>query len=139
MDVRAELRRYLHASGLRRFGWGFHDCFTYTADWTSILSGMPSPADEYRNRYKTARGALIHIKRRGGECVSDIPNLVYPAREIPPAYASAGDIVCVSDSEEGPALGICIGRDGVFLSRHTGFEYLKHRDFERAWRVECRS
>lgn len=137
MDIRAELRGYLERNEPRAFAWGCHDCFTFTADWVALVSGFKSPADEYRYRYKTPRGALIHIGRRGGASVSDIPDLVYPTFEISKAYASAGDIVCVTDPEQGAALGICDGRYGVFLKSGGGYMRRKHSEIERAWRVAC--
>jgi len=56
---------FLRAAARADFAWGACDCALVMADWCRRARGI-DPAARLRGRYRTARGALRAVRRRGG-------------------------------------------------------------------------
>lgn len=72
-----ELVAHLQAGASTPFEWGSADCTTFVCDWIQAVRGR-DPDAEFRGRYRTARGANLHLRRGGGlvvlarRCFSEI-------------------------------------------------------------------
>ena len=60
-----DLAAWLSEQGRRPWVWGECDCTMWVADWIKAVSGI-DPAERYRGRYRTQRGAEHVLKHRGG-------------------------------------------------------------------------
>ena len=59
------LAAYLRAGGARSFAWGEHDCCRFALAWVLLRRGA-DPGVRWVGRYRTARGAALHLRRGGG-------------------------------------------------------------------------
>lgn len=120
------------ASG-KPFRWGDFDCATWAFDVAAVLRGGPSFADEWRGKYKSARGALRIIRRLGAATMEEAvtARLGQPRKAV--LLARRGDIV-MTEAEQMPALGICVGASAMFLSK-SGLVPVRLRECLKAWEV----
>lgn len=65
LSVTADLASYLRAGGSRAFAWGEHDCCRFALGWVARRRGV-DPGARWLGRYRTARGAALHLRRGGG-------------------------------------------------------------------------
>ncbi len=56
---------FLRAGARATFVWGEIDCSIFAADWCRKMRGV-DPAASLRGRYRTAIGAMRHVRRLGG-------------------------------------------------------------------------
>ena len=56
---------FLRAGAGATFVWGEIDCSLFMADWCRKTRGV-DPAASLRGRYRTALGAMRHVRRLGG-------------------------------------------------------------------------
>lgn len=97
----AEIARALR----RRFEWGVNDCALFAADAILAMTGE-DPAEGWRGRYTTARGARRILHRAGyGSQVAVAARLF---ARVPPASARVGDIAVLA-RPEGLTLGVVAG------------------------------
>src|SRR5690348_1512638 len=113
------------------FQWGTHDCVTWAADVVLALTGADVIAD-YRGRWDDRAGALECLAEMGGIEAAATARLGAPLET--PLYAQRGDVVAIS-TEEGPALGICLGAELAFVSP-AGLTLRSITAAMKAWRVE---
>jgi hypothetical protein len=59
------LSAFLRAGARSTFVWGEIDCSLFMADWCRAMRGV-DPAASLRGRYRTALGAMRHVRRLGG-------------------------------------------------------------------------
>lgn len=59
------LNAFLRAGARATFVWGEIDCSLFMADWCRKMRGV-DPAASLRGRYRTALGAMRHVRRLGG-------------------------------------------------------------------------
>ncbi len=97
------LPEFLQHMGRTPFVWGETDCCLMASDWMLGKRGV-DPAAPLRNRYNTMRGALRHIKRRGG-FTAMVCHLMDKAGFRETSDPQPGDVGIVT-SEQGVALGI---------------------------------
>jgi hypothetical protein len=119
-----------HVRGAYRqpFVWGDRDCALWSFDWVRECTGLDI-THEWRGKYKTATGATRLMKKRGfanPEAVAD-----HHLLSVPVALARRGDLLLHPQG----ALGVCTGRDGVFLTE-TSVITCPTLDCPKAWRVE---
>jgi len=60
-----DLSAFLRAGAGATFVWGEIDCSLFMADWCRKVRGV-DPAASLRGRYRTALGAMRHVRRLGG-------------------------------------------------------------------------
>ena len=112
-DWPSRLDSFLESRRATPFSYGSHDCCLFAADAVLAITGV-DPAASFRNRYKSAFGAM----RRMREVCADATvwatardvfgDLHLP--EIDPLFAQRGDVVLVSHSA-GESLAV-IAPDG---------------------------
>lgn len=125
----ASLANYVEERSKMPFAWGKNDCCSFACSWIHILVGF-DPSAEFI--YNDAKSALNILKREGG--VEEIAIAIceqWGWPECAPVRAQRGDVVLI-DTDNGPALGICVGSRCVFpgnLFRLTG-------ECRRAWRID---
>lgn len=115
------------------FKWGVSDCALFAADCVEAMTGIDY-AEDFRNRYKTEKGAAKALKRYGeGDLVSTVEKYL---NRVPGGlnYAQRGDVVA-AETEAGVALGICLGTTSVFKTP-DGVIGLPTSQCIAAWRVE---
>lgn len=113
-QVDTTLAGYLRAAGGRSFEWGWHDCFTFVANWIVLCHGI-DPLAPWRGRYSTARGAQRHIMRGGGDLVSAASTPLEASGFVPTDAPALGD-VGVSMGEHSQAFVIRAGTGWVGLA-----------------------
>lgn len=114
----------------RPFAWGTHDCVTWAADVMAALTASPSLADDWRGKYKTARGAAGVLRRRGFTSYTDAVTAQLGAPLAASALAQRGDVVADPDG----AIGICIGYQAAFIGA-AGLTFRPIPECATAWRV----
>ena len=112
------------------FEWSKNDCATFAADWVAILTGVDHAAN-LRGTYSSALGAARILDAAGG-----LEGIVARTgfKEVGPTYAQRGDLV-VFDDENGPTLGVCIGKHSAF-AHADGVAFRLTLECRRAWRTE---
>ena len=109
------------------FAWGTHDCALFACRAVEAMTGT-HPFPQFIGKYDDREGAARAL-RLIGEGTLD---RTFGSRfaECEPAFAQRGDIVMA----EG-ALGVCMGRNGLFLTPEMGLASLPRAAFVKAWRI----
>lgn len=114
------LAGYLRAAGGRAFAWGEHDCCRFALAWVALRRGV-DPGARWSGRYRTARGAALHL-RRGGGLLALAGAAMAEAGLAPTATPVPGDVGVVQTGQ-GPALAIraatgwaCAGAGGITVA-----------------------
>jgi hypothetical protein len=89
----------------RPFEWGVADCCTSASDAFLALHGV-DPMAPLRGRYRTERGARVHIARRGGFLA--MAEALAAEAGLSGGNGGPGEIGVV-ETPEGPALAISTG------------------------------
>ena len=98
----ASLAAYIAARQDMPFAWGQNDCVTFAAGAVHALTGLDPLAGIAR--WKTERGAMMALKRRGGLIAA--VSSVLPTIAL--AHAHRGDIAAV-EGPDGPYLMVIEG------------------------------
>jgi len=111
------------------FEWGKTDCCMFAANVVEEMTGIDY-AKEFRGKYKTMKGAIRALKRKGLDEVMDgkFKRTDFPKR---------GDVVLINKEiteQPIPALGICIGMQ-IALMGDDGLEFLPIGMEAAAWDV----
>ena len=120
----------------REFVWGEFDCCLWACDVIEAMTGR-DPAQTFRGKYKSKRGAYGQLKRQYGGGVREAAEAIFEYlgfREVPKTFAQRGDVVLVT-TPDGDALAIWTGTYCV-LPSPTGLTRLGIEDVLRAWRVQ---
>ena len=141
-DWPTKLIEELGRAETKRFVWGKNDCCLLLCDCILAMTGVDIAVPEFRGKYKTKKKAYALIKKVGGdrgvEGVAEVIFARYGVTEVPVAYAQRGDCVLaeveIPGGEQGPALGIVVGRHSAFMSGE-GLIYIPIDQCSRAWRV----
>lgn len=117
----------------RPFAWGEHDCAIGLASHIVLAITGKDLAEPYRGRYKTARGAMLAIRKAGFDNLEDAIASLLP--EIPVSFATIGDIVTIPvESDFKCSLGVVNG-ERVFVLRDDGVGTLDLLQAKRAFKV----
>ncbi|MBS4049068.1 MAG: hypothetical protein KG075_22175 [Alphaproteobacteria bacterium] len=116
--------------------WGQNDCVLFSLDQVAAITGLDAAAD-IRGKYNSAMGAARRMKALYGSPDLSVAATKFAARwggiEIPTAVCGRGDLV-LHRSPEGPALGVCVGRQFVSPGEN-GLVWLPMKLALRGWRV----
>lgn len=126
----SHLHAYLAAQAAASFTFGTCDCALFCAGAVEAVTGE-DPAAIFRGKYSTAAGSARALKRYGAGTLESTVDAIFPA--ISPAFAQRGDIVM-----HGEALGVCVGKDALFVGQEDDREGLVRvaRDqWSKAWKV----
>jgi len=118
----------IKAAKKRPFSWGSHDCASFAARVVEAMTGKDFTF--LFNGYNSAEVAAEVIAQNGGLEAMVTRCLGVP---IPPLCAQRGD-VCMIDTPEGPALGICDGA-WIWCAGLTGLNRRPLSSAIKAWRV----
>lgn len=117
----------IQAAKRRPFSWGTHDCCAFAARVVGAMNGKDVAAGFLYQNEVQAR-ALLEVF--GG--VEGIATSVL-GEPIPALTAQRGD-VCMVDTPDGPALGICDGA-WIWCAAVAGLNRRPLADARKAWRV----
>lgn len=84
------LAEFLRDGATRRFEWGVCDCCIWACSWVLAQRGV-DPSAPWRGRYRTARGALRHI-RKGGDFVDVVSRAMAAAGLAETSDPQPGDV-----------------------------------------------
>lgn len=122
----------------RIFAWGEFDCCLWACDVIEAMTGR-DPAETFRDKYKSKRGAYGQLKRQHGGGVAEAAVAIYERmgfQEIHKNFAQRGDVVLV-ETPDGDALAIWTGAYCVLPSALVpGLARLGIGDVLKAWRVQ---
>jgi len=111
---RSALDAYVGQVRRAEFGFGSHDCALFVVGAISAMTGTDL-GRQFRGRYKTKRGALGAMRRKGAKDMADLAALFLP--EVHPIQAQIGDVMALpTDDAFGFGLGICIGERVLILT-----------------------
>jgi len=128
-DWQSRLAEFLAARESMAFAWGSNDCGLFVADAVQEITGH-DPAQSFRGKYTTAKGAASVVKKAGGMAAIGASCF---GEEIAPSMAQPGDIgLAVLEGRE--TLLLCIGSDWAGPGE-AGMVRLKTSDVSRAWRA----
>lgn len=113
----------------RPFKWGTADCALFVADVVLAMTGTDYATD--LRGYTDQAGALDRIRDAGSleAVVSGLLGEPWPVNAI-----GRGDVVLI-DTEDGEALGICIGTACAFAGM-TGLQFLSRTAIRVGWRID---
>jgi hypothetical protein len=112
------------------FTWGKNDCCIGACNVLCAITG-DDPGADLRDTYDSALSAARILKKMGGvEAITESRCLARGWIGIDPLSARRGDLVLI-DTEQGAAVGICIGSRVLF----AGGEERPLKTARRAWRV----
>lgn len=129
MDRIAKLSLYLQACEATPFGFGVHDCCTFSFGAVMVQTDRDLIADV--PRYTTKRQAAAVLKAGGGLESMVTQRLGEP---IPVKTAQRGDVVLFDVGPHGPALGVCVGAQFA-ATKPDGLGYFPMRHARMAWMV----
>ena len=134
-DWASRLVAQVEAARQKPFAWGVADCCLTACDMVQAMTGV-DPASHFRGRYSTKAGAFRALRAYAGGGLLETAmrigtDLAMP--EVQPMSAQRGD-VCLVDTLQGPALGICLGAQ-VAVQGPLGLSLLPMHQALRAWRV----
>lgn len=118
------------------FAWGESDCCLFVCDVFHALTEQ-DPGAPFRGRYDSALGGARVVREFCGGGVEELAEKmseVYGLLEVLPAFAQRGDIGLYRDPNQGPTLGVNIGKTFAYLMQ-DGMTYFDTRAIARAWRV----
>jgi hypothetical protein len=121
------LANYIESRRNEPFQYGVNDCCQFAAGAVTAITGE-NPA--IRWQYRNEVGAMRLIIEAGG-----IGALVTQAvgEAVHPSQAGRGDVV-LAEFSEGPTLGVCIGRECVFVSSR-GMLFMPRTVATAAWKI----
>lgn len=131
---RPALAEYVNGCMSKPFAWGEHDCALFAAGAVLAMTGEDMAAP-YRGHYKTLRGGLGLLKRKGFANHAELAASVF--EEIHPSHAAVGDIAAIKIEDSGLyALGLVNG-PRIFVCRpdSLGLGTVDLLSAERAFRV----
>lgn len=114
----------------RKFEWGACDCCLFAADIVRGISGV-DPAEKFRGKYKSKRGADRIISRLGGLRAAISAQL---GDEIIPNLAMRGDVVLLNNAGR-EVVGVVNLSGQISAMGETGVVTLPINDAICAWRV----
>ena len=115
------------------FDWVNCNCALFAADAVRVQTGVDF-AKSYRGP-KTKTGMISRLRKI---CGGDVETAVTKELGDPLSsvlLAKRGDVVSF-DFGDGPALGICKGSQGIFVSEHDGIVRVPLIKCHTAWSVE---
>lgn len=119
------------------FAWGVHDCCMNAANLIQAITGV-DPAASFRGTYSTESEAQAIIEAAGG-LVALIDGIAAQNgwTKCRPLNARRGDlVVCFQKDTQTFALGVCTGRNAVFVSPFVGMIFQPIENCVNAWRVD---
>lgn len=129
---RTDLTVYMREVSRRPFIWGEHDCALFAAGAVHAMTGEDFGAP-YRGKYKTLRGGLRLLKRKGFANHAELAASLF--EEVHPSRANVGDLAAVEEDGH-VALGVVQGpRVYVLRPGEAGVGTVDLLTASRAFRV----
>lgn len=128
---RKRLIAYVSGAARTPFEWGRHDCALFAAGAVKAQTGK-DPACGLRGQYRTAAGAMKHLRKLGYTSLGDLIGAQF--REVSPAFAQVGDLAVVHDDMATEALGVVQG-ERIYVLRPDGLGLVPLTEARRAFRV----
>ncbi len=115
----------------QRFVWGQCDCALWAANVVLAMTGTDY-AEEFRGKYKSAKGSVQVLKRIGEVTLSaTLTEKLTPINCL--LKTQRGDVV-TKEFDGAQALGICIGSKVAFKAR-VGLSFYPLSECELSWRA----
>lgn len=121
-DWEERLAGYLAGLDGAAFEWGRLDCVIFAAGAVKTVTGTELGI---KRGYKSQAGAFRALKQAGFTSLPEAVDSLLTPVEV--AFARRGDVLMHNGN-----LGICIGRDGLFLS-DKGWARVPVLSCEKAW------
>ena len=115
----------------RPFDYGGENCALFAAQCVDAIQDGAHWEDALRASFSDAAGARDFMEREGGLEAATLKRLGTPSNW---AQAQRGD-VCLMPTQDGPALGVCMG-DVVAMLSSKGMSYIKIDKALCIWRIE---
>lgn len=131
-DWEERLTAVLSRSFDRPFQYGQFDCALFVTECIEALTGEDLSFG-LRGTYSDKVGAALAMRRAFGGGVSEIASGVAirnDIQEIPPSFASIGDIVLI-----GNTLGVCVGEIALAPVEPRGLEHFPITAATKAWQI----
>lgn len=127
-DWPERLYEYIESRRPEPFAYGSHDCCQFAARAVESMTDT-NPAKDWH--YTNELGAGRLIVEAGG-----LDKLITQAmgEAVHPAEAGRGDVV-MAELDQGPTIGICLGRDCVFAAEPVGVTFRPRAMILKAWKV----
>lgn len=132
---RAELlTSFLDGYRLRPFSWRDHNCVTFASDWITFATGRELLPDWATTSGDSARSVYRAVRRNGGTLPAAVSAQMHTEAQAA-AFAQLGDVVFMPTARERGALGICSGRQSIFLTLEGGIIYHPTLQSTLSWRL----
>ncbi len=98
------LAEYLRAGAARPFAWDACDCCSWACGWVALQRGV-DPSARWRGRYRSVRGAMLQIRRAGGDLLAVTREAMAASGLAATTAPGPGDVGVVA-TDQGQALAI---------------------------------
>lgn len=133
-DWEERLSVYLDRVADEPFKWGSHDCALFAADCVLAMTGA-DPAEAYRGKYDTARGAAEALREHGAGTLLKTLRATFET-EISVHFAQRGDVV--NYIFNGQVMEVYDASEGSRDIAHRGWTTLvpgRRRRLTSTWRI----
>ncbi len=121
------LAKEVEAAVGRPFLWGEHDCCLFAAKCVEAMTGV-DPMAEFRGIYNDQESAMAALQEKGAGTLYDTMKQKF-GEPKPASQARRGDVV-YGVFKNGPALGICLGAEAVFVGAEGSAQGLVREPLE---------
>ncbi|GEA06230.1 hypothetical protein KUL42_09910 [Alteromonas sp. KUL42] len=129
-DWATRLTQFMQSRQYSKFQWGKHDCCLFAADAVLAMTGHDY-AKAFRGRYRTSKGALLALKRKGYAGIDEALTAIL-GEPSPRLSVRRGDVVLIKHNGEDTA-GIMFGDVVVPSTLHL--ETVSPLSIQKVWRV----
>ena len=125
---------YIHANTATVFSFGEHDCCLTACNLLREITGI-DPGDSFRGEYEGPVEMFAILKKNGGvEKIADKICAEHNWKEIPPLFASKGDLVMIDAGRH--ALGVIdLNGKEIMCAGPIGFTRMPLSEGLKAWRI----
>ena len=118
--------------------YGKTDCCCFVRDTVFAITDR-NVLSELPMRYTDSLSALREFVKYGGVKTPEELMDKFLGKRQPLTYAQRGDIMSIKVEEDDNALGVCLGRDSVFMNVDSGLVRFPTNECVASWRVQCLS
>lgn len=132
MSRAVQLQAYLDTRPGHPFDWQFGNCCHFVCDWVECVTGAHPMAGLRKTR--TEGEAQELVSELGGSLIAAFTKCSL-LTEIDGRLAQLGDIVYVPLKDGNGCLGICAGRDALFVDSYGEIRRLAVKHATCAWKI----
>lgn len=110
----SKLLSFIESVKDKPFKWGSHDCCMFANKCMIAFTGN-NFMSEFEGKYHDHESAVNALRKYGENTLHKTMNRKF-GDAVHPAFAQQGNVMFMIDKNNGPSLGICMGKISYFVS-----------------------